>query len=102
MLRALTAEGPRQPRLIRAFLREGPDRVREIVRDELDYARARGALAVTDTAAAAALLWETACPSPLEPLLDPEHRLASPADADARLALALDLFLKGARGGGAG
>jgi AcrR family transcriptional regulator len=95
VLRALIAEGPRQPRLTRAFLREGPDRAREIVREELDHARARGEIAVDDTGAAAAILWEMACPSPLEPLLDPEHRLPTPAETGARLALAVGIFLKG-------
>lgn len=95
VLRAVVAEAERRPQLARALLREGADAARTIVRDELDHARARGEIAVDDTAAAAVLLCDMVHPSPLDRLLDPERGPPTKAEAGARLALAIDIFLNG-------
>ncbi len=97
VLRAVVAEAERQPELARALLREGADAARAIVRDELERAAAAGEIAVDDPAAAAAVLCDMVHPSPLERLLDPERGPPSRAEASARLARAVDIFLHGVR-----
>jgi len=95
VLRAVVAEAERQPELARALLREGTDAARAIVRDELERAAAAGEIAVDDPAAAAAVLCDMAHPSPLDRLLDPDRGPPSKAEASARLARALEIFLHG-------
>jgi AcrR family transcriptional regulator len=97
VLRAVVAEAERQPELARALLREGTDAARAIVRDELVRAAGAGEIAVDDPAAAAALLCDMVHPSPLDRLLDPERGPPSTAEAGARLARAVDIFLHGVR-----
>lgn len=99
VLRAVVAEAPTDPELACAFHREGPGAARAIVAEELRRARARGEIALDDVEAAAAILCDMACPSPLDRLIDPA---APEAPAAPRLELALRIFLDGAAARAAG
>lgn len=98
VLRAVVAEAERHPDLARAFLREGPHEARRVIRDELDHAVARGELALADTEMAAQLLCGMVYESPVERLIDPDLRQTSPAEIEARLELAIAIFLHGSAG----
>jgi AcrR family transcriptional regulator len=97
VLRALIAEAPRQPELTRAFLRDAADAARARLAEELARAAAQGEIALADPAAAARLLLDMACLNPLDRLLDPEAPPPAPPEAEARLELALRVFMDGAR-----
>ncbi|MFW5834688.1 MAG: TetR/AcrR family transcriptional regulator C-terminal domain-containing protein, partial [Pseudomonadota bacterium] len=74
---------------------EGPLRAREIVRAELVRAHAAGDIVADDPDALAELLCDMVYPSPLERLLEPEAVPPSEAEANARLDLAIRVFLGG-------
>ncbi|MEZ5905495.1 MAG: TetR/AcrR family transcriptional regulator, partial [Geminicoccaceae bacterium] len=71
ILRAVVAEAASHPEVARLLLTQGIDVCRELVRVELDHARAKGELACADVGAAASLLCDMAFACPLEQLLDP-------------------------------
>ena len=102
VLRAVVAEAPRHPQLAETFVREGPGSARRIVREELDRAIERGEIALSDTYAAAAILLDMAYANPLDRLINPDEPAPSSAAAEARLDLALRIFLHGAALGQAG
>lgn len=95
VLRAVIAEAPRHPALALMFFREGPATGRAIVREELERAAALGEIRVADVAQAARLLHDMAYPSPLDALLTSDQACIDGAGADARLRLAIRVFLEG-------
>lgn len=97
VLRAVVAEAPRNPSLARAFFREGPQAVRAILRGELERAVRAGEIVLDDVGKATVLLCDMAYPSLLDKLLDPDAVPVSEEVADARLDLAIRVFLNGVR-----
>lgn len=95
ILRAVVAEGPRHPELARAFLREGPQEARRVVRDELARAALQGEIRVDDVDAAARLLCDMTYENPIDRMVDPRLGAPSPAQITARAELALRVFLRG-------
>ena len=101
ILHAVVAEAPRHPDLARAFLREGPEEARRLVRAELARALDRREIRVDDLDAAARLLLDMAHENPIDRLIDPPRPVPSPAESTARAELAVRVFLRGVgRGGG--
>lgn len=94
-LRAVIAEAPNNPPLARAFRRGGIEAARAIVADELARAAEAGEIAVADPRAAAALLCDMAWPSLVDRLLDPAAAPPALEESDARLDLAIRVFLGG-------
>lgn len=94
VLRTVVAEATAHPETARAFLYGGFMAGRRIVRDELARAVARGELRPLDLDAAAELFADMACKNPLNALLDPEGCRWSSKDAEARLDLAIEMFLR--------
>lgn len=95
ILRAVVAEAARQPELARAFLREGPDEARRVVRDELARAAERGEIRIGNPALAASLLCDMVYENPVDRLIDPARPPASPAEMERRARLAVGTFLHG-------
>lgn len=95
ILRAIIAEGDAQPSIAEALLREGPRTARAIVAQELARARRDGEIAIEDIDAAAGILLDMVHAPMLEALLAPELAEPSPEALEARLTLAIDIFLNG-------
>ncbi len=98
ILRAVVAEAQRSPDLAEAFLEEGPRAARRIVQDELERSVARGEIPSTDTSLAARILCDMVYENPIERLVSSAPGPQTAADDEARLALALDLFVRGTAG----
>lgn len=98
VLRAMIAEAPQSPELARAFLGEGAGAARTIIAEELARAKARGEIAPLDVTAAAHILFDMVYHNPLDHLLDPGRPAVDADQAEARLELAIRLFLAGAGG----
>lgn len=96
VLRAVIAEAAAYPQMARAYLREGPDAARDILRAELDHAVAAGELRPLNACKAAHLLLDMVYATKLRRLLDPDGAPPTPAEAEERLSLALTVFLDGA------
>jgi AcrR family transcriptional regulator len=95
VFRLVIAETPRFPELGRAFYQAGPERTLAALAGYLDRASQRGELVIADPHAAAELLWGMIrARAHLRCLLgvDPPP---SPAERDAHVRRAIDLFLKG-------
>lgn len=95
VLRALIAEGPRHPEIVRAFYETIPLAAHRLLTEELTAAAARGEIDVADPGAAADLLLDMVCMNPLDVLLNPDACPVCEQTAGARLELALDVFLNG-------
>lgn len=94
ILRAFVAEVPRAPENGRDLVQTLMRRDMLILKTELDRGLGRGEIAVTDTTAAALLLFDMLRPWPLESLLDPGC-LVTPEGLEARQKLAIQVFLNG-------
>lgn len=95
VLRAVVAEAQRHPGLAHTFMAEGPNAARCIVRAELDRAVARGEIRCPDTALAARILCDMVYESPIDRLVTADATPQTAAEAETRLATALDIFLGG-------
>ena len=102
ILQAVVAEAPRHPDLARAFLREGPEEARRLVRAELERALGRGEIGVDDPDAAARLLVDMAHENPIDRLIDPTRPPPTPTEMTARAELAVRVFLRGVGRGAVG
>lgn len=102
VIRAVIAEARRNPEIAALYLREGPDRARAMVAEELSRAVARGEIALQDVEFAARLALDMAHGAVLDWLLHPppcEATLeAKRAMLDRRLDCAVEVFVKGADG----
>ena len=95
ILRAVIAESQRSPDLAEAFLAEGPRAARRIVQEELNRSVASGEIPATDTNLAARILCDMVYENPVERLVTSDAGPQVPTDGEARLNLALDLFVRG-------
>lgn len=95
VLRAVVAEAKRYPDLATAFLEEGPNAAREVVRSELERAAADGEIRPVDAALAARILCDMVYECPIDRMIAPESSRRNPTEVEMRFQLALDIFLKG-------
>ena len=95
VLRAVVAEASQHPELAQAFIREGPQEARRVIRDELARAAARGEIRLGDVDATARLLCDMAYENPIDRMADPKLLAPSPARITARVELAVRIFLRG-------
>jgi TetR/AcrR family transcriptional repressor of mexJK operon len=95
VLRALIAEGPRHPEIIRAFYQAIPMAAHRLLAAEMARAADRGEINVADPEAAADLLLDMVCVNPIDMLLNPDACPVCERTAAARLDLALGIFLHG-------
>ncbi|WP_052766502.1 TetR/AcrR family transcriptional regulator [Hoeflea sp. IMCC20628] len=95
ILRAVIAEGERQPDLVHEFLREGPYALYAMIRVELDRSVGRGEIRISDTEAAARLLADMAHESVLENLVIAQPARRRQEASESRLELAIRVFLGG-------
>lgn len=95
VLRAVVVEAKRYPDLASAFLEEGPNAAREVVRSELERATANGEIRPVDTTLAARILCDMVYECPIDRMIAPENSLRDPTEVENRFQLALDIFVKG-------
>ncbi|WP_176787867.1 TetR/AcrR family transcriptional regulator [Roseospirillum parvum] len=97
VLRAMIAEAPEAQQVAQAFLREGAGTARAMIAEELARAMARGEIVPLDPQAASEVLFDMVYHNPLDWLLDSQRPPLDAEQAEARLGLAIGLFLDGAR-----
>lgn len=95
ILRAVIAEGERQPELAHEFLQEGPYAMHAMIRRELDRSVARGEMVIADTDAAARLMADMAYGNIFEYLVKASDTCHSDEATARRLDLAIRVFLRG-------
>ncbi|MBK5932553.1 TetR family transcriptional regulator [Rhodovulum imhoffii] len=97
VLRALVAETPRLPEIASGVLNSGVRASQRLIAREIAHAQTRRELHPGDPQALARLLYSMAYEDLFQKLIDPEHRPPTQDEADARLDLALEIFLNGAQ-----
>ena len=95
IVRAVINETRNHPELGQIFMREGPLIARAAVRDELVRAIEDGEIALDDPMLGAEMLCDMVFDNPIDRLVDPETPPRTAKAAQARLNLAIDVFLKG-------
>ncbi|OCW58149.1 TetR/AcrR family transcriptional regulator [Hoeflea olei] len=95
LLRAVVAEGDKQPELVHGFLQEGPYALHAMIRLELDRSVARGEIRISDTESAARLMTDMAHESILEHLISNLSECHREEAYRRRLDLAIRVFVGG-------
>lgn len=95
LLRTIIYQARQRPNLAAVFLEEGLGAIVDAIRVELDRGVARGEIKIDDTQMSAWLLHDMAHENLIEKLLRPPTKLHNAKAASERLALALQVFLKG-------
>jgi len=95
LLRTIIYEARKRPNLASVFLDEGLDAIVDAICIELDRGVARGEIEIDDTQVAACLLHDMAYENLIGKLLRPPVAIYNAKAASERLALALQIFLKG-------
>lgn len=97
VLRTVIMEAPQRSELGQAFLREGPDRARAVIRDELARSVARGEIVIDDLDLAARMLCDMVFFNPMDNLVNIDKPPPSQAESEHRLTFAIHVFLNGLR-----
>ena len=95
VLRAVVAEAQRYPELATAFLEEGPNAARAVIRQELERAISRGEIGAMDAALAARILCDMVYECPIDRMIATGNPARSRAEVERRFQLALGIFIRG-------